>query len=86
MSCRQCHRCIQLLATRKVTWSLAAAEIDVIFVVQPKEQSPKRFFADGNFLYSRHRIYVIFISKILLLVAICFYSRWKLPKNVPWEI
>ena len=72
MSRRHCHRCIQLLATRKVTWSQAAAEIDVIFVVQPKEQSPKMFFADGNFWYSRHRIYVIFISKILLLVAIFF--------------
>ena len=86
MSCRHCHRCIQFLATRKVTWSQAAAEIDVIFVVQTKEQSPKMFFADGNFLFSRHTIYVIFISKILLLVAIFFSSRSTLPKNVRWEI
>ena len=59
-----CHRCLQLSATRKVTWSQATAEIDVTydycdFLVQPEGRTienlkvaknlPIFFVTEGNF-------------------------------------
>ena len=45
------------------------------------EKITQFFFADGNFLCSRYKMYVVFMSQILLLLAKYFNSRWKLPKN-----
>ena len=48
--------------TRKVTWSLKLMSLSILrYVCAAKStieklKSPKMFFADGNFLYSRHEI------------------------------
>ena len=40
--------------------------------IERNKKAPEMFFADGNLLYSLHKIYDVFISQILLLMANCF--------------
>ena len=46
------------------------------------QKSPNFFFADGNFLYSRQEIYVVFMSQSLFRMAIFFILDRYFPKTV----